>query len=145
MSTEHGKEQDALENLLIFAGRREAVETYRSDRVRRQLFDHWKQLTHRRRQAERRRRAIKIGGLLALAASLVLTFNMLLRFPGQSPTVATVVAAIGTTEVGFRDQPMMEIVTGSDVRAGSILTFIRELFTKSLTRHRHHGDQLRGK
>ena len=121
MSTEHKKDEDALEELLIFAGRREVVEPHRSERVERKLFAHWQQVVQRQRQSERRRRTIKFGGFLALAASLVLTFNLFLRSPGESPAVATLVAVVGNTEVGFRDQPMMAMATGSELRAGSIL------------------------
>ena len=121
MSTEHKKDQDALEELLIFAGRREVVEPHRSERVERKLRAHWQQVVLRQRQAERRRRTIKFGGFLALAASLVLTVNLYLRYQGESPAVATLVAVVGDIEVGFGDQPMMEIATGSELRAGSIL------------------------
>ena len=119
MSTEH--KQDALEELLIFAGRREVVEPDRAERVERQVFNHWQGMLQRQRQADRRRRTIKFGGFLALAASLVLTFNLVLRYQDQSTPVATLVAVVGNIEVGFRDQPMMEIATGSELRAGSIL------------------------
>ena len=120
MSTEHKKDEDALEELLIFAGRREVVEPDRAERVERQVFNHWQENLRRQRQAERRRRTIKFGGFLALAASLVLTINIVLRFQ-EIPTVATLVAVVGNIEVGFDDQPMMEIATGSELRAGSIL------------------------
>ncbi len=75
MSTEHKKDQDALEELLIFAGRREVVEPHRSERVERQVFNHWQGMLQRQRQAARRRHTIKFGGFLELAASLVLTVN----------------------------------------------------------------------
>ena len=119
MSTDH--KQDALEELLIFAGPREVVEPHRSERVERKLHAHWQQVVQRQRQAERRRRTFKIGGFLALAASLVLTVNLFLRLPGEAPAVATLVAVVGNIEVGFDDQPMMEIATGAELRAGSIL------------------------
>ena len=119
MSTEH--EQDALEDLLIFAGRREVVEPHRSERVEQKVLTHWQQVVRRQRKADRRWRTIKFGGYLALAASLVLTFNLFLRSQGESPAVATLVAVVGKIEAGFGDQPMMEIVTGSDLLAGSIL------------------------
>jgi ferric-dicitrate binding protein FerR (iron transport regulator) len=120
MSNEHENDQDALEELLQFAGRREVVEPHRSERVEGKVFDHWQGLMHRQRQAKRRRNTIKFGGLLALAASLVLSFNMFTRVQ-DSPAIATVVAVIGSTEVGFRDQPMMVMVTGAELRAGSLI------------------------
>jgi ferric-dicitrate binding protein FerR (iron transport regulator) len=120
MKTEHENDQDALEELLQFAGRREVVEPHRSQRVEGKVFDHWQGLMHRQRRAQRRRNTIKFGGLLALAASLVLMFNMVLRVP-ESPAIATVVAVIGSAEVGFRDQPMMVMAAGAVLRAGSLI------------------------
>ena len=108
MNTEHKKDQDALEELLIFAGRREDVEPHRSERVERHVLNHWQGMLQRRRQAERRRRTIKLGGFLALAASLVLTVNLYVRYQGESPVVATLVTVTGDIELGFGDQPLQD-------------------------------------
>lgn len=121
MSTENNKDQDPLEELLKFAGRREHVEPHRLDRAEKQLFDHWQQTLRLRRSSERRRRAKQVGGFFALAASVVLAFTLLFRFQDQAPVVATVAYVVGSMEVGFRDQPMAEIATGAELRAGSIV------------------------
>ncbi len=121
MTTRPTAGADPLERILPLAGRREPVDSKRTERVERQTHERWQRMLARRRAADRRRRISWIGGGVAVAASLLAAVLVIPRLVPQAPVVATVVTVLGSPETGARGRAMMRLATGAELQAGSVL------------------------
>lgn len=121
MVNEVKTETDPLEKLLQYAGRREAVDRRRAQRVEEHLFSRWRDLVRERRMRQRRRRVKMIGGGLALAAGVAMVVVILLPGVTPAPIVAEVERSVGTVLGGERGEPLTDLLTGSILHAGGVL------------------------
>lgn len=116
---------DPLGRILRFAGRREPVDTARAARVEDSTWQRWQQMVARRRSAQRRRRYLRAGGALALAAGVTAIAVLVPRADPETPIVATVVQLVGQPAVGARGQTMSPLAAGDRLPAGSVLESAR--------------------
>jgi ferric-dicitrate binding protein FerR (iron transport regulator) len=120
------RDNDPLEKILRFAGRREPVDDALAARVEQRVHRPWQHLLARRRSSARRRTLAWTGAGMAVAASVLAIVIWLPRITMEAPRVATVVNVLGAPASGARGRPMTTLLRGAELRAGTVLETRRD-------------------